>query len=587
MRRAGVVVLILLSGSFISQAQCPLKNDTVNSSLPSPAIDALSAGDQTIQGKVLDSSGAPVTDGTVTVCIAGNLIGTPQSLGSGGSFSVSVGSKLTQGQSITAQYQPKSGNPSNISVPVTVGPPKATCTNANKPGTQPIWLFIQDDGSFNGDVPGEKSGAVTICLNGMPFTDTKGNVVNVGINADGSFSGKGLTFNKVSDTYMAEYAPPQSPGGSSPSYSNSSPAIPIKLLPSQTTNFLPVAPLGVAIAALDIAGASSTDPQAVFLGAGVMDVPVMGRSLHNPNGTTNYSYNNILWLSGSLRIAGMAQPGTLSASSISSFGTYLSSAVNANPDKIVQSFEANATLAWQLTSWKGDVSSFDSGTFIPTSHHPNPTTLFTVSAIASIGAITPLSASQANPQVYYLTSQIENNFGITTPSTCSIGSSPPTCYVAFVPYDRTHFYRNYEAGFRLKVYGGDYSANPIEYRFPAIADVAIGQNEYVTGGRLHGSVLHLGGTMPVPKVSSFYVFGAMDLGMNFSQEKQDQQLLLTPVPATASVTYLSPSVTTVPVSQPNRDRYQFGFGIDVFSLISTLKTKTATSTAAAPTAPTQ
>lgn len=52
------------------------------------------------------------------------------------------------------------------------------------------------------------------------------------------------------------------------------------------------------------------------------------------------------------------------------------------------------------------------------------------------------------------------------------------------------------------------------------------------------------------------------------------QILLTPVPSISGLTYLSPSVNIVSVSQPNRDLYRFGF--DVYHLISALKTKRCT-----------
>jgi hypothetical protein len=128
----------------------------------------------------------------------------------------------------------------------------------------------------------------------------------------------------------------------------------------------------------------------------------------------------------------------------------------------------------------------------------------------------------------------------------------------------------------MKIYASDYPDG--QYRFPGLADLTVGQNEYVTGGKLRGMVLHLGGVMPVPAADGIYIFGSMDLGMNFSYNQENTQLLLTPVPSSPSttLTYLSPSVNIIPVSQPNRDRYRFGFGIDIMHLIAAVKAKAST-----------
>jgi hypothetical protein len=176
----------------------------------------------------------------------------------------------------------------------------------------------------------------------------------------------------------------------------------------------------MAVGGLDISGASSTSVKAVFLATGLMDIPMMGDSRHNSGGQTDYAFNNIFWLSGLLRIAGMAQPGTLTGNlgDVGSTATYLASAVNSTPDQIVQSVEADATVSYQFNSWQPQVGSFGVGTFSQTADRPHDTTLFTISAILSLGAITPLSPSQANPPVYYLTQQIMSTYSF-SPSGCS------------------------------------------------------------------------------------------------------------------------------------------------------------------------
>jgi hypothetical protein len=80
--------------------------------------------------------------------------------------------------------------------------------------------------------------------------------------------------------------------------------------------------------------------------------------------------------------------------------------------------------------------------------------------------------------------------------------------------------------------------------------------------------------LPIPKVDGIYAFGSIDSELNGpltscgTTPGACSQLLLSPVPATANVTYLSPSVYDITVPQPNRDRYRFGFGIDIYHLLT-------------------
>jgi hypothetical protein len=559
------LTLLFLTTAIPSWSQCTIDLTSVNTALPQPTIDPVDTNTQFITGK------APFP-GSVLICVAGvNSATNPQSIGANGTFSAKPATlPLTAGQTVWAQFVPPGGgNPSNA-VSVTVAAAKLSCAKSLAAGSPTaITLAVAGDGTYSGTLPSTKDGTIIVCVNDQPPAAGGASAPKVAADSDGdlTFTGTGLKLNS-SDTIIAYYLPAGAAAGAQ--YTNSSQKVTISNL------FRPVAPLGMVVAGLDISGASSTDPQAVVLGTGIIDVPVIGPSKHNANGSTDFSYRPTLWFSGLVRIAGMAQPGNLSGNlgDLSSLGTYLGNALNANPDKIVQSIEVGATIAGQIGSWRVDnIGTFDTGTFRQTANRPNPGTLFTLSIIASGGAITPLSASQANPPVYYLTQQIATQYNLTPPTSGCDTVTPPTCYVAFVPTDRTHFYRNYEAGLRLKIYGGDYADSQPQYRFPGMADFTIGQNEYVTGGKLRGLVMHVGGSLPVPTLDGVYIFGQMDLGLNAQNGDRYPQVLLTPVPSTANLTYLSPSVMTVPTSQPNRDRYRFGFGVDIFHLVSAVRTK--------------
>jgi hypothetical protein len=324
-----------------------------------------------------------------------------------------------------------------------------------------------------------------------------------------------------------------------------------------------VAPLGQAIVGVDVSAASSASPQAVLLALADVDIPLTDRDdlLANKG-------RQIVWLSGQLGLKGVAQPGNVSGAASAG---YYASAANATPDKIVQSLDASMHLGLNLHGWNLPVGTFDvedpSG-----SNGASSATLVTLSFIGGGGAVTPLSVSQSAPQVFEATPLVLQNAVPVAPTTafapsCSANpTATPTCFVIFTPSDRTHFYRYYDVGFRLKLYGQDKPDN--ELRFPAILDLTVGQNEYVTGGKFANAVLHLGATLPVPRIDAAFFFGSIDLGLSNSNGG-GAQLQLIPAPVTTGLTATSPSVYTILTGQPNRDRYQLGFGIDVFHLFST------------------
>jgi len=336
--------------------------------------------------------------------------------------------------------------------------------------------------------------------------------------------------------------------------------------------FSETAPAVEALLGVVVSAASSTNPGAEFLGLGVADIGI------------GSGYPNILntkagqvWLSGQLGLKGMAQPGAVSGAASSG---YYASAANATPDKIVQSFDASLHLGVQLHSKWTLPSTLNTGTSTAGDDESN---YLTLSFIAGGGAVTPLSVSQSSPQVFEATPLILQNetpylVSPTTsfaPSCFANPTQTPTCYVIFTPSDRTHFYRSYDAGFRLKLYGKDFTDKML--RFPGIIDLTVGQNEYVTGGQLHGTVLHVAGSGPIPQIDGFYIFGSMDMGLS-TQNGGGPQLQLIPAPITTGLTAASPGVYTILTKQPNRDRYMFGFGLDVIHLISSMSSKNKNST---------
>jgi hypothetical protein len=336
-----------------------------------------------------------------------------------------------------------------------------------------------------------------------------------------------------------------------------------EIVPSETLAIINVtgglppgeAPKEEILVGVDVTGVSSASPNAEFLGLGLFDL-----NLKYVPDLTAVKDDSIFWLSGYVGIKAMGQPGSLSSSQSAG---YFATAANATPDKIVQSVDLSLHLGMQFHTWQLNPDARD-----------GQAKFASLSFIVGGGAITPLSASQSNPQVYEATPLILQTQTPVAPftsfaSSCSANpTAAPTCYVTFVPTDRTHFYRNYDAGLRLKLYEPDTDHGGL--RFPGFFDLTLGQNEYVTGGTFQKLVMHLAATFPLPlgkALDEVYAFGSMDLGLS-KMNSSGPQLQLIPAPATAgALTSASPSVYTISTSQPNRDRYQLGFGIDILHFI--------------------
>jgi hypothetical protein len=137
-------------------------------------------------------------------------------------------------------------------------------------------------------------------------------------------------------------------------------------------------------------------------------------------------------------------------------------------------------------------------------------------------------------------------------------------FVSFIQSDRDRFFRQYYVGLRMQTFFFNLFNMPIQ-RFPTQLDIAIGQNEFVTGGRLRGPVVRIDGFVPLPydRLKFITLFGTAMLRPGRATIGVPLVLQAapdgTPVPA--------PNVFLVALPQPNRDYYRVGFGIDLVSLI--------------------
>jgi hypothetical protein len=205
---------------------------------------------------------------------------------------------------------------------------------------------------------------------------------------------------------------------------------------------------------------------------------------------------------------------------------------------------------------------------------------FALSLIAGGGFVTPTNPLETQPKVYELTEQIKTEFNRTDQNGKLINPQLAEAikgkqHIAFLSNDRDRFFRQYYAGFRVQTFFFNRYNVPLQ-RFPAQFDFTIGQNEYVTGGRLRGAVLRLDAYYPLPydKMNFINLFGMAVFKPARVRETTPlllkEALIQNPsgsTPATSPVLPTDPTVGLIPVGQFNRDYYRVGVGVDLPSLL--------------------
>jgi hypothetical protein len=250
----------------------------------------------------------------------------------------------------------------------------------------------------------------------------------------------------------------------------------------------------------------------------------------------------------------------------------------------------------------------------------------TVSLIWGAGFTTPLNATTGSPEY-----GLSNNLGLqfnqipTLPTLypqlalalCSYGfagsinvtcpnplpTTKPTT-VAFVFPNRSRFYRDFFAGFRLRTFfftgncrslsaaeidagggpnasGTNKSCTP-NNTFPGTFDIRFGEDESVTAGHLVPIVTTLTGSYPLPGTSgALRIFGAWYLRLHRNQNSTTLVL----IPTATFTTLDTSSVVVQPIQPSDQDYYRLGVGVDLVALIhkwwSTQQTKKKTTTGAA------
>lgn len=197
-----------------------------------------------------------------------------------------------------------------------------------------------------------------------------------------------------------------------------------------------------------------------------------------------------------------------------------------------------------------------------------------ISLIAGVGATTPLSSSniqyslQAPPANSAQCLQLLSLY----PSLTN-GSVAPACNlinpatkeaintISFAPVDRSNFLLKYGAGFR---FSHMYPAKGQEIPYSGSLDVTFGQDESTTGGRLHGAVFKVDGIYPLAFGASSYLYVFGSASMKLTGNKNTNPVVL--ATAQTPTLPLPTNVALLPLTQPDRDFYRFGVGLNITAI---------------------
>jgi hypothetical protein len=149
----------------------------------------------------------------------------------------------------------------------------------------------------------------------------------------------------------------------------------------------------------------------------------------------------------------------------------------------------------------------------------------------------------------------------------------PYNYIAFVSQDRSSFFSKYGAGLRLThIYAPARADAGVtqQTRHASVLDLVLGQDESVTGGGLKGAVFKIDGRYPFPygKLSYLYLFGTSETRLT-SNTMAPPLTLATPSGTVPAIP--NSSVAVIRLAQPNRDFWQFGFGLNLADILQSLK----------------
>jgi hypothetical protein len=206
-----------------------------------------------------------------------------------------------------------------------------------------------------------------------------------------------------------------------------------------------------------------------------------------------------------------------------------------------------------------------------------------ISFYGGAGATTPLTSNQlqyslaAPPadsqqcfQLVGLYSTYLANGANNTRTNCTLVNSltrNSVTTVSFAAEGRSNFLTKYGAGVRLT---NIYPAKGDQAAYAGSVDLSMGQDQSITGGKFQGVVFRIDTVYPLALGSSPYLYLFGFAAMKTTRNMTSQPIILS---TASSVTVPSPSVVVLPLTQPDRDFYRFGVGLNITALFCNLSSK--------------
>lgn len=173
------------------------------------------------------------------------------------------------------------------------------------------------------------------------------------------------------------------------------------------------------------------------------------------------------------------------------------------------------------------------------------------------------------------------------------GDPKANTYVGFVPLERDRFFRQYYVGLRLKThYCEDDACRLFRNRFPSIVDIAFGQNEAVTGGRLTAQITdpitgvtkrrrawvgRVDAFFPLPfrEANFLYLYGTVLMKLGGAPVNITTPLFLDEAGGEVHIfdanVYIPPA--NLQPTRHDRDYYKIGIGVNLTDLFNRNKTR--------------
>jgi hypothetical protein len=619
---------------------CP--NELVDLAVATPTLNAIEVGSDSATGTV-----PKATSGRVQLCSGTTLVGAPATVGADGKFKVTL-PKVTSGEGVTAQFT----NADNVSGPpstpqLLVGSCLADQTKSLQKPTLTRSADSTGKITYTGTVQGAKSGSVRICVDGLPTDKT------ASVQSDGSFTVSGLEVKTGHLVQAQAVNPPVNPTTFGPVSDPECSAIgtgDVSTMPtlkqvevgSQTvsgnvsnkksgTVRVCVGDTQVTTAPIDENGNfTAALPKPLGPGNGVVAQLITSPpgtfpieyALQSKEAKPKYAYSDFTAsFVGGVEESGFSSQGLNTNGFLSAYAQseyygkgpvsaalwgrirLLSGPLPSNVNVVAALTNPSGTITTSNLTNVGQVTDYVVGPELRVKQWDRlDGNTERISFFGGVGATTPLASNQLQ---YSLTAPPNNSQqcfqlvslypvylanGAANPKTNCTLVNPvtqnPIMTISFAPEGRSNFLVKYAAGFRFThIFPG--KGNQADYA--GSVDLSVGQDQEITGGRFQGMVFRIDAVYPLALGASPYLYLFGTASMKTTGNMNSAPIILS---TASSVTVPSTSVAVLPLTQPNRDFYRFGVGLNISAIFCYLsktgcsKTSGTTTTANSTVTPT-